>query len=185
MQYWRLSPCGLKFVSRISSPSILIFLGSPAWIASWSRTYGVITGRAPSASWRPMPALAVLILRADHVVCAEDRHRYRRADAPKRATGTAAAPFLSRRGRRHLFLMLSPIMWLPTRLFSQPSVFGGSVGWGGVARDDNAVPFDPSPAVAAEALDGLLAALAVARCRDPLRAADWPAGSHSRYSCAS
>ena len=38
------------------------------------------------------------------------------------------------------FLMLSPIMWLAHTVFLAKLVFGASVGWGGQARDDHAVP---------------------------------------------
>jgi membrane glycosyltransferase len=38
------------------------------------------------------------------------------------------------------FLMLSPIMWFAHTVFLATLVFGGSVGWGGQARDDHAVP---------------------------------------------
>ena len=38
------------------------------------------------------------------------------------------------------FLMLSPIMWFAHTVFLAKLVFGGSVGWGGQARDDHAVP---------------------------------------------
>jgi membrane glycosyltransferase len=36
--------------------------------------------------------------------------------------------------------MLSPIMWFAHTVFLATLVFGGSVGWGGQARDDHAVP---------------------------------------------
>src|SRR5262249_45462731 len=39
------------------------------------------------------------------------------------------------------FLMLSPIMWFAHTVFLVTLVLGGSVGWGGQARDDHAVPF--------------------------------------------
>jgi membrane glycosyltransferase len=38
------------------------------------------------------------------------------------------------------FLMLSPIMWFAHTVFLATLIFGGSVGWGGQARDDHAVP---------------------------------------------
>jgi len=38
------------------------------------------------------------------------------------------------------FLMLSPIMWFAHTVFLATLAFGGSVGWGGQARDDHAVP---------------------------------------------
>jgi len=38
------------------------------------------------------------------------------------------------------FLLLSPIMWFAHTVFLATLVFGGSVGWGGQARDDHAVP---------------------------------------------
>ena len=37
--------------------------------------------------------------------------------------------------------MLSPIMWFAHTVFLATLIFGGSVGWGGQARDDHAVPF--------------------------------------------
>jgi membrane glycosyltransferase len=151
MQYWRfLSYPGLKFVSRYQLAfAILMFLGSPAWIALLALgTYGVVAAERPSAFIAPGPGLAVLILELvmwfspkiatviDAMTRAKARYRY--GGGPLFLVNVAVETMF--------FLMLSPIMWFAHTAFLARLSFGGSVGWGGQARDDHAVP--PSLAIA-------------------------------------
>jgi membrane glycosyltransferase len=145
MQYWRFVALpGLKFVSRYQLAfAILMFLGSPAWIALLVLgTYGVITAERPSAFMAPDAGLAVLILvlimwfapKIATVIDALTRPkaRYRYGGGPMFLVNVAVETIF--------FLMLSPIMWFAHTVFLATLVFGGSVGWGGQARDDHAVP---------------------------------------------
>jgi membrane glycosyltransferase len=145
MQYWSfLTLPGLKFVSRYQLAfAILMFLGSPAWIALLVLgTYGVITAERPSAFMAPDAGLAVLILVLimwfapkiatviDALTRPKARHRY----------GGGRMFLVNVAVETVFFLMLSPIMWFAHTVFLATLVFGGSVGWGGQARDDHAVP---------------------------------------------
>jgi membrane glycosyltransferase len=145
MQYWRFVALpGLKFVSRYQLAfAILMFLGSPAWIALLVLgTYGVITAERPSAFMAPDAGLAVLILvltmwfapKIATVIDALTRPkaRYRYGGGPMFLVNVAVETIF--------FLLLSPIMWFAHTVFLATLVFGGSVGWGGQARDDHAVP---------------------------------------------
>jgi membrane glycosyltransferase len=145
MQYWRfLTLPGLKFVSRYQLAfAILMFLGSPAWIALLVLgTYGVIAAERPSAFISPGPGLAVLVLelvmwfapKIATVIDAMTREkaRYRYGGGPLFLVNVAVETMF--------FLMLSPIMWLGHTMFLARLLFGGGVGWGGQARDDHAVP---------------------------------------------
>jgi membrane glycosyltransferase len=145
MQYWRfLALPGLKLVSRYQLAfAILMFLGSPAWIALLVLgTYGVITAERPSAFMAPDAGLAVLILvlimwfapKIATVIDALTRPkaRYRYGGGPLFLVNVAIETIF--------FLMLSPIMWFAHTVFLATLVFGGSVGWGSQARDDHAVP---------------------------------------------
>src|SRR2546430_11736835 len=65
MQYWHfLALPGLKFVSRYQLAfAILMFLGSPAWMALLVLgTFGVVTAERPSAFMTPGAGLAVLVI---------------------------------------------------------------------------------------------------------------------------
>ncbi len=145
MQYWRfLTLPGLKFVSRYQLAfAILMFLGSPAWMALLVLgTFGVITAERPSAFMAPGAGLAVLTLvlimwfapKIATVIDALTRPkaRYRYGGGPMFLVNVAVETIF--------FLMLSPIMWFAHTAFLARLVFGGSVGWGGQARDDHAVP---------------------------------------------
>ncbi len=145
MQYWHfLRLPGLQFVSRYQLAfAILMFLGSPAWIALLVLgTFGVTRAESPSAFIAPGAGIAVLVLVLIMWF------------APKIATVVDAMTRLTARkryggGRRFLvnvlietvfFLMLSPIMWLAHTIFLASLPFGGKMGWGSQARDDHAVP---------------------------------------------
>jgi membrane glycosyltransferase len=145
MQYWRfLTLPGLRFVSRYQLAfAILMFLGSPAWVALLVLgTYGVIAAERPSAFISPGPGLAVLVLelvmwfapKIATVIDAMTREkaRYRYGGGPLFLVNVAVETVF--------FLMLSPIMWLGHTMFLARLLFGGGVGWGGQARDDHAVP---------------------------------------------
>jgi membrane glycosyltransferase len=145
MQYWHfLRLPGLKFISRYQLAfAILMFLGSPAWIALLVLgTFGVVTAERPSAFMAPGPGLAVLVIIlimwfAPKIATVIDA--LTRVQARKRFGGGPL--FLVNVAIETMFfLMLSPIMWFAHTVFLATLVFGGSVGWGGQARDDHAVP---------------------------------------------
>ena len=97
MQYWHfLDLPGLKFVSRYQLAfAILMFLGSPAWMALLVLgTFGVVTRRAPVGLHRARPRPRGPRHRARHVVRAQDRDRDRCADARRRRAGATAAAAL-------------------------------------------------------------------------------------------
>jgi membrane glycosyltransferase len=145
MQYWFfLALPGLKFVSRYQLAfAILMFLGSPAWMGLLVLgTFGVIRAERPSAFIAPGPGLAVLIIVLvmwfapkiatviDALMRPEARRRY----------GGGRWLLVNVLAETIFFLMLSPIMWFAHTVFLATLIFGGSVGWGGQARDDHAVP---------------------------------------------
>src|SRR5260370_15151031 len=120
-----------------------MFLGCTAWIAFVVLgTSGVITAERPSAFMAPDAGLAVLILvlimwfapKIATVIDALTRPkaRYRYGGGPMFLVNVAVETIF--------FLMLSPIMWFAHTVFLATLVLGGSVGWGGQARDDHAVP---------------------------------------------
>jgi membrane glycosyltransferase len=145
MQYWHfLTLPGLKFISRYQLAfAILMFLGSPAWMALLVLgTFGVVTAERPSAFMAPGPGLAVLVLElimwfAPKIATVIDaltrpKARWRYGGGPLFLVNVAVETIF--------FLMLSPIMWFAHTVFLATLIFGGSVGWGGQARDDHAVP---------------------------------------------
>jgi membrane glycosyltransferase len=144
MQYWRfLTLPGLKLVSRYQLAfAMLMFLGSPAWMALLVLgTYGVIAA-GPSAFISPGPGLAVLVLElvmwfAPKIATVADamtreKARYRYGGGPLFLVNVAVETVF--------FLMLSPVMWLAHTVFLASLLFGSGVGWGRQARDDHAVP---------------------------------------------
>ncbi len=145
MQYWHfLTWPGLKFVSRYQlGLAILMFLGSPAWMALLVlSTIGVVRAERPSAFIAPHAGLAVLAIflvmwfapRIATVIDALMR-------PPTRARYGGAPRFLVNVFTEALFcLLLLPITWFAHSVFMASLIFGGSVGWGGQARDDHAVP---------------------------------------------
>src|SRR5215472_8848176 len=145
MQYWRfLTLPGLKFISRYQLAfAILMFLGSPAWIALLVLgTYGVVTAERPSAFMAPEAGLAVLTLvlimwfapKIATVIDAMTRAkaRYRYGGGPLFLVNVALETVF--------FLLLSPVMWFAHTVFLASLLVGGGVGWGAQARDDHAVP---------------------------------------------
>jgi membrane glycosyltransferase len=146
MQYWRfLALPGLKFVSRYQLAfAILMFLGSPAWIALLVLgTYGGIAADRPAAFIAPGPGLAVLGLEllmwfAPKIATVIDaltrpKARWRYGGGPLFLLNVAVETVF--------FLLLSPIMWFAHTMFLASLLVGGSgIGWGAQARDDHAVP---------------------------------------------
>jgi membrane glycosyltransferase len=145
MQYWRfLALPGLKFVSRYQLAfAILMFLGSPAWMALLALgTYGVIAADRPPAFIAPGPGLAVLVLELvmwfapkiaaviDALTRAKARCRY----------GGGALFLVNVAVETAFFLLLSPVMWFAHTAFLASLLFGAGVGWGAQARDDHGVP---------------------------------------------
>ncbi len=170
MQYWHfLTLPGLKFVSRYQlGLAILMFLGSPAWMALLVlSTIGVVRAERPSAFIAPHAGLAVLAIflvmwfapRIATVIDALMR-------PPTRARFGGAPRFLVNVFTEAVFcLLLLPITWFAHSVFMASLIFGGSVGWGGQARDDHAVPVrDAVAALWPQTVLGCacLAALAVA-----------------------
>jgi membrane glycosyltransferase len=144
MQYWHfLKLPRLKFVSRYQLAfAILMFLGSPAWMGLLVLgTIGVVRAERPSAFIAPGAGLAVLVIILvmwfapkiatviDALTRAQARRRY----------GGGWRFLVNVFAETIFFLLLSPIMWFAHTVFLATLVFGGSVGWGGQARDDHAV----------------------------------------------
>jgi len=145
MQYWHfLTLPGLKFVSRYQLAfAILMFLGSPAWIGLLVLgTVGVVRAERPSAFVAPDTGFAVLVLVlvmwfAPKIATVIDALTRREA---RRRYGGGGRFLVNVAAETIFFLLLSPIMWFAHTMFLATLVFGGSVGWGGQARDDHAVP---------------------------------------------
>ncbi len=145
MQYWRfLMLPGLKPVSRYQLAfAILMFLGSPAWIALLILgTIGVATAERPEAFIAPDSGFAVLVIvlvmwfapKIATVIDAVTR------PGTRRCYGGGWLFVLNVAIETVFFILLSPIMWFAHTVFLATLVSGGSVGWGGQARDDHAVP---------------------------------------------
>jgi membrane glycosyltransferase len=145
MQYWHfLTLPGLKLVSRYQlGLAILMFLGSPAWIALLVLgTIGVVRAGSAPAFMQAGPGYAVLVISLvmwfapkiataiDIMTRARERRRY----------GGSARFLLNTAVEAVFFVLLLPIAWFAHSVFLTMILFGGSVGWGGQARDDHAVP---------------------------------------------
>jgi len=146
MQYWHfLWTPGLKPVSRYQLLlAILLFLGSPAWIAL------LIIGTA-AAAWAGSgstfirPGAGIVLLTtvlltwfAPNVatmidVLADPKLRYAFGGTVRFLASFAAATIFS--------LLLVPIMWVGHTMFLVGLLFGRKVGWTVQARDDHAVPW--------------------------------------------
>jgi membrane glycosyltransferase len=146
MQYWHfLRLPGLPPVSRYQLVfAILMFLGSPAWIALLLiGSAAVALAPTPADFMRGDAGIAVLILVLAMWF------------APNIAT---VMDVLTRAELRSLFgggirfgasfvltvvfvVLVVPIMWASHTLFLLRLLFGRTVGWGGQARDDHVVPW--------------------------------------------
>jgi membrane glycosyltransferase len=146
MQYWHfLRAPGLKPVSRYQLLlAVLLFLGSPAWIAlliigtaavAWSGSgavfirpdAGLLLLASVLGTWfAPNIATAIDVL-------AQAKLRYAFGGTGRFLASFAAATFFS--------LLLVPVMWFGHTVFLGGLLFGRTVGWTVQARDDHAVPF--------------------------------------------
>jgi membrane glycosyltransferase len=146
MQYWHfLRLPGLPPVSRYQLVfAILMFLGSPAWIALLligSAAVALAPTPADFMRWDAGTALLLLVLAMWF--------------APNIAT---VIDVLTRAELRSLFggglrfgasflvtvvfvVLVAPIMWASHTLFLTRLLFGRTVGWGAQARDDHEVPW--------------------------------------------
>jgi len=146
MQYWQfLRLPGLRPVSRYQLMfAILMFLGSPAWIALlligtasvatapvWSdfirADAGVAIFLAVLLMWFA-PKIATVI---DVLARARLRHIF--GGGPRFIASVITEVMF--------FLLLAPIMWASHTVFLASLLFGGSIGWGAQARDDHEVPW--------------------------------------------
>jgi membrane glycosyltransferase len=145
MQYWRfLTLPGLRLVSRYQLAfAILMFLGSPAWMALLVfGTYGAITADRPSAFIAPGPGLAVLVLElvmwfAPKIATVIDTMTRNKA---RWRYGGGLLFLVNVAVETVFFLLLSPIMWFAHAVFLASLPFGAGIGWGTQARDGHAVP---------------------------------------------
>ncbi len=146
MQYWPyLVMPGLKPVSRYQIAfAMLMFLGSPAWMGLLVLgTLAVAAAATPADFIRADAgtALFVIILimwfapKIATVVDVVSR------PALRRAFGGATRFVASVVTETVFFLLLSPIMWFGHTVFLTGLVLGKTIGWGGQARDDHAVPW--------------------------------------------
>src|SRR5499426_43482 len=146
MQYWHfLRMPGLRPVSRYQLAfAILMFIGSPAWIAMLMiGSIAVALAPTPADFMRFDPGIALLLMVLAMWF------------APNFAT---VIDVLTRAKLRHLFggglrfiasflitivfvILVAPIMWASHTLFLAQLLFGRTVGWGAQARDDHEVPW--------------------------------------------
>jgi membrane glycosyltransferase len=146
MQYWHfLRIPGLKPVSRYQLLlAILLFLGSPAWIALLMLGTAAVAWSGSGAVFiRPDAGLILLVsvlvtwfapnIATAIDVLAQAKLRYAFGGSARFLGSFAAATIFS--------LLLVPIMWFGHTLFLGGLLFGRTVGWTVQARDDHAVPF--------------------------------------------
>jgi membrane glycosyltransferase len=145
MQYWHFvwMP-GLRPVSRYQLLfAILMFLGSPAWLALLVLgTLGVALAGSGAAFVRADAGIAVLVLEflvwfAPTIATALDvlaRPRLRTA------FGGTLRFIISVLANMVFFLLLAPIMWVSHTIFLVRLLSGRSIGWGAQTRDDHEVP---------------------------------------------
>jgi membrane glycosyltransferase len=143
MQYWRfLFMPGLKLVSRCQLMlAILMFLGSPAWIAILL-IGTVAAARAPTGFVDPMYGAWLLagflaMWFAPKIATIAD---VMLRPPMRRAFGGGWRLLASAASETVFFLLLSPIQWLSHTLLMIGLPFGFAVGWGAQARDEHSVP---------------------------------------------
>jgi membrane glycosyltransferase len=146
MQYWHFLPMpGLRPVSRYQLLfAILMFLGSPAWIAMLLiGTAAVAAAPTPADFMRADAGLAVFIAvlvmwfapKIATVIDVLTRAKLRRVfGGGGRFTAGVVTEVI-------FFLLLAPIMWASHTLFLAILLFGRTIGWGAQARDDHEVPW--------------------------------------------
>ncbi|HEY7666174.1 MAG TPA: glucans biosynthesis glucosyltransferase MdoH [Xanthobacteraceae bacterium] len=146
MQYWHfLRLPGLPSVSRYQlALAVVMFLGSPAWIALLLiGALGVALAPTPADFMASGPGTSILMLVLGMWF------------APNIAT---ALDVLTRAKLRYLFggtlrfsasfalsvifvVLVTPVMWASHTLFLVRLLGGRTIGWGGQTRDDHAVPW--------------------------------------------
>jgi membrane glycosyltransferase len=146
MQYWQLLRLpGLKFVSRYQLVfALLMFLGSPAWIALALIGTALVAGAGvPSAVIRPDAGLALFVIVlvmwfAPNFTTAFDvltRAKLRRA------FGGGWRFSLSLVVQTIFIILLLPIMWFSHSMFLARLLIGHTVGWRVQIRGDHLVPW--------------------------------------------
>jgi membrane glycosyltransferase len=144
MQYWPfITLPGLKPVSRYQLVLwVFMFVSSPAWIGlliaitASVALYGADAFVQPDAG-HALFAIILIMWFAPKILTVIDI--LMRAEA-RRAFGGTARLLASVATETVFFLLLSPIMWFGHTMFFCGLLFGRTVGWGGQARDDHAVP---------------------------------------------
>ena len=146
MQYWHfLKLPGLRFISRYQLAfALLMFLGSPAWMALLVLlTLAIAASPSPTDFVRPDAGLwlyliVVLLWFAPKFATLLDvltRPEARRAFG---GTGRLLASFAA----EGIFsILLLPIMFFGHTVFLVRLLLGKTIGWGGQARDDHEVPW--------------------------------------------
>jgi len=144
MQYWPfITLPGLKPVSRYQLVLwVFMFVSSPAWIGLLIAITASVALNGADAFVRPDPgralfAIILIMWFAPKILTVVDI--LFRADA-RRSFGGTARLLASVATETVFFLLLSPIMWFGHTMFFGGLLFGRTVGWGGQARDDHAVP---------------------------------------------
>jgi membrane glycosyltransferase len=144
MQYWPfITLPGLKPVSRYQLVLwVFMFVSSPAWIGLLiAITASVALNGADSFvrsdAGRALFAIILVMWFAPKILTVIDI--LFRTEA-RRSFGGTARLLASVVTETVFFLLLSPIMWFGHTMFFGGLLFGRTVGWGGQARDDHAVP---------------------------------------------
>lgn len=146
MQYWHfLGLPDLKFVSRYQLVfALLMFLGSPAWIAMLLiGTLAAAGAGQLSDIVRPGPGIALFLIvfvmwftpKYSTVVDVLTRTEARRG------FGGTAWFFLGVLIETLFSILLVPVMWFGHTVFLAGLLFGRRIGWIGQTRDDHAVPW--------------------------------------------
>jgi membrane glycosyltransferase len=145
MQYWHLLGLpGLRPVSRYQLVfAILMFLGSPAWIALLvAGTLAAAAAPTPAAFIRAdagTALLAVTLLMWVSPKLATFIDVLTRAKE-RRSFGGVVRFLVSSACETAFSLLLAPIMWFGHTLFLARLPFTRTVGWAAQVRDDHAVP---------------------------------------------
>jgi membrane glycosyltransferase len=145
MQYWPfLRLPGLKLVSRYQLAfAILMFLGSPAWVAALVlATLALAFTDTATAFIRPGAGLLLFLL---FVLMWFSPKLVSAADVLLRPAGRrdfGGTPlFVANVVIEMLFFtLLMPIMWVGHTIFMTGLMFGRRIGWIGQTRDDHVVP---------------------------------------------
>jgi membrane glycosyltransferase len=146
MQYWRfLVLPGLTPVSRYQlGLAILMFIGSPAWMAMMGTTVLLFIFSEPSASFMRGDAgialfvWVLLMWFAPKIATALDI--LLRPDLRRDFGGTAL--FVANYWIELVYsILLVPVLWFGHTIFLIGLLFGREIGWIGQTRDDHTVPF--------------------------------------------